>query len=558
VVTRTGVLAALALAPAYLPLAWAAPRTEALQAAHAVGGRSPAPRQRPIVVASKPFGESYLLAEMFAQLLEGRGYPVDRRPGLGATEVAFRALRSGAIDLYPEYTGTGLVAILGDSALRDPRLAFARVATEFERRFGVRWLPPLGFENTYAIAVRRETAERLHLASLSDLARAGAELRAGLTPDFIGRPDGLAGLARAYGLRFAAVHPLGQAVKYQALAAGRVDVVDGYSTDGQIARYDLVVLRDDRRFFPPYEAAALVGARLAAEQPAALVALAELSGRLSEARMRELNRRVEVNGEPIRGVARSALTALGVLQGAAAPGESAEAAAPVAPGAPAHPTAAEARAGGNESFAAYLYQRRGDLGRLALRHVLLVAVSLAAGILLAVPLGLALAGSPRGADAALGAAGLLQTIPSIALLAFMIPLLGIGVVPALVALFLYSLYPILRSTYAGVRNADPAAVAAAHALGMTAGQVLRHVRLPLAAPVIMAGIRTAAIIAVGTATLAAFIGAGGLGEPIATGLALADTRMILSGAVPAAILALVVDLALGLVEREVTPRGIQA
>jgi osmoprotectant transport system permease protein len=145
-------------------------------------------------------------------------------------------------------------------------------------------------------------------------------------------------------------------------------------------------------------------------------------------------------------------------------------------------------------------------------------------------------------------------MPGIALLAFMIPLLGIGVVPALVALFLYSLYPILRNTYTGVRDAAPDAVESAGALGMTPWQVLRYVRLPLASPIIMAGIRTAAVIGVGTATLAAFIGAGGLGDPIVAGLALSDTRMILFGAIPAAALALVVDAALGLVERVLTRR----
>jgi osmoprotectant transport system permease protein len=171
----------------------------------------------------------------------------------------------------------------------------------------------------------------------------------------------------------------------------------------------------------------------------------------------------------------------------------------------------------------------------------------------AVPLGLALERLSTGAEAAVRAVGLLQTLPGIALLAFMIPLLGIGLLPAVVALFLYSLYPILRNTWTGVREAAPDAVAAGTALGMTPGQVLRYVRLPLAAPVIMAGIRTAAVINVGTATLAAFIGAGGLGDPIAAGLALSDTRMILSGAIPAALLALAVDALLGGVERLVRP-----
>ena len=505
----------------------------------AAGVAAQAPPGRPIVVASKPFGESYLLAEMFAQLLEARGFAVERRPGLGATELAFEALRTGAIDVYPEYTGTGLTAILHEQPIADPREAFARVAAEFARRWGIRWLPPLGFENTYAIAVRRETAERLGLRTLSDLARAAPRLTAGLTPDFIGRPDGLPGIGRAYGIRFNAVRSLVPAVKYQALAAGEVDVIDGYATDGFIARYDLVVLTDDRRFFPPYQAAALVGARLPREAAGAVLALDELSGRLTEATMRRLNRRVEVDNEPIARVAADALRELG-LGATAGPHDAVR---------------GQSQASGRESLSAYLLAQGPTLFRLTLRHLLLVGISLLAAVLIAVPLGLLLERTPGAAETTIRAVGLLQTIPGIALLAFMIPLLGIGVVPALVALLLYSLYPILRNTYTGVRNADPDAVGAALAIGMTEGQVLRYVRLPLAAPVIMAGIRTAAVIDVGTATLAAFIGAGGLGDPIVAGLSLSDTRMILSGAIPAAGLALAVDAVLGMVERGVRVSG---
>jgi osmoprotectant transport system permease protein len=495
---------------------------------------------RPVVVASKPFGESYLLAEMFAQLLEARGIEVDRRPGLGATEIAFRAIRTGSADVYPEYTGTGLLAILGEQPVSDPRKVFDRVSREFRRRWNARWLPPLGFENTYAVAVRRETAERYGLATLSDLARVAQSLRAGLTPDFIGRPDGLPGLTRAYGMRFAEVRALLPAVKYQALAAAEVDVIDGYSTDGLIARYDLVVLRDDKRFFPPYEAAALVSGDLVERQPAAIAALTELSSRLDEATMRRLNQRLEVDREPVGRIARDALAGLGLT------------AAPTDAAAGAGGAVAEGREG---SFLRYLWDRRTELFGMARRHLLLVVLSLAAAIAAAVPLGLALERLPRGAEVAVRAAGVLQTLPGIALLAFMIPLLGIGVLPAVVALFLYSLYPILRNTYTGVRDAAPDAVAAGRALGMTPRQILRHIRLPLAAPVIMAGIRTAAVINVGTATLAAFIGAGGLGDPIAAGLALSDAWMILSGAIPAALLALGVDGVLGAVERVVRPGG---
>ncbi len=496
---------------------------------------TPRSQTRPIIVASKPFGESYLLAEMFAQLLEARGFTVDRRPGLGATEIAFQALRANQIDVYPEYTGTGLLAILHQQPTGDARQVYRRVAREFRERYGARWLPPLGFQNTYAIAVRRETARRYGLVTLNDLARVSGTLRAGLTPDFIGRPDGLPGLESAYGIAFRSVRALLPAVKYQALAAGEVDVIDGYSTDGFIARYDLVVLEDDRFFFPPYEAAALISARLAGDLPSAVAALTELSGLLTEGDMRRLNRRIEVDGIPIPRVAAGELLALGLTRAASG-----------------RPLAERDT---SRDLFGYLWNQRQTILSLTLRHLFLVGVSLALAVAVALPLGLSLERTRALAEPMIRGVGLLQTLPSIALLAFMIPLLGIGVIPALVALFLYSLYPILRNTFTGVRDAAPDAVAAGWALGMTPRQILRYVRLPLAGPVIMAGIRTAAVINVGTATLAAFIGAGGLGDLIAAGLALSDTRMILSGALPAALLALLVDGALGMCERVVRPGG---
>jgi osmoprotectant transport system permease protein len=502
---------------------------------------------RPVVVASKPFGESYLLAEMFAQVLERQGIAVARQPGLGSTEIVFQAVRAGAVDVYPEYTGTGLIAILQDTlpgeALADPRRVFAHVADAFAARYRVRWLPPLGFENTFALAVRAETAREHKLRTLTDLARESAALRAGFTPDFIQRPDGLLGLTRAYGesIRPRTVKPLLPALKYQALAEGAVDVIDGFSTDGLLARYNLIVLEDDRRFFPPYQAAALLGPEAAARADV-VSALTLLSGTLGEGTMRALNRRVEVDREDVRQVAAAALESVGL----------GPARARVGGGSPNDPVSTGSRPT-RESFGAYVWTRRGTLVQLTVRHLWLVALALAGAALVAVPIGLALERAWHVAGPALGGLGVIQTIPSIALLAFMVPLLGVGVAPALIALWLYALYPIARATYSGVRDADPAAVEAAEALGMTPRQRLMNVRLPLAAPVIMAGVRTAGVITVGATTLAAFIGAGGLGEPIVTGLALADTRMVLFGAVPAAALALVVDGVLAVVERSVRP-----
>lgn len=491
---------------------------------------------RPVVVGSKPFGESYLLAEMFAQIMEARGVPVSRRFGLGGTEIVFPALQRGDIDVFPEYTGTGLLVILKAPMATGAQQVFDTVSREFQRRFDVRWLAPLGFENTYAMSVRTETAERLGLKTLSDAARVSGELRAGLTADFIGLPDGLPLLRRVYGLEPRSVNALAVAVKYQALVTGEVDLIDAYSTDGLLDRYPLTVLEDDRHVFPPYDAAAVVRGAVAREQPAAIAALTELSGRIDVTRMRRLNAQVEVEGRPAADVARRALAELG-LTAAAAVG-------------PAVGAVAE------RGLAAYLWDRRADLWRMSLRHLWLAGVSLSFAVLLGVTLGLIVARRPAGETVTRGV-GLLQTIPGIALLAFMLPVLGIGTVPALTALVLYSLYPIVRGTVTGIRQADAGAVQAAHALGMTPRQVLRLVELPLAMPVVMAGIRTAAVINVGTATLAAFVGAGGLGDPIVAGLALADTRMVLSGAIPAAVLAVLVDVGLAGLQRRLTPAALR-
>jgi osmoprotectant transport system permease protein len=491
----------------------------------------------PIVVASKPFGESYILAEMFAQLLEAHGIAVTRRPGLGATDVAFAALRTNAIDVYPEYSGTGLQVILKDTlpaaVMANSAAVFAHVQRASVERFGVRWLPSLGFENTYAIAVLPATAARLKLQTLTDLARNPRTLSGGMTSDFIAGVDGLPALTDVYGLQLKSVRPLAPALKYQALLAGSVDVIDAYSTDGLLARYKLVVLADDRHVFPPYDASAVLSPRVTSTRPDVIAVLTLLSGRIDALTMRALNSRVEVDQTDVRVVAHDALASLGLLASST--------------------DAVRATSVVSTGFPGYVWNRRANIASLALRHLLLVIAALFAAAIIAIPLGLLLERSRQIAEPVIRALGVLQTIPSLALLAFMIPLLGIGVVPALVAMFLYSLYPIARNTFSGVRDADPAAIEAAEALGATPMQRLLMVRLPLAAPMIMAGVRTAAVLTVGAATLAAFIGAGGLGEPIVTGLALADTRMILSGALPAAALALLVDGALALVERAVTP-----
>jgi len=319
-----------------------------------------------------------------------------------------------------------------------------------------------------------------------------------------------------------------EAVRATKKEAPHVDLIAGNSTAGQIEALDLLMLEDDRGYFPPYDAVPLVNGEALRRWPQLGLALTRLAGTLSESTMRGWNKRVEVDGESIEAVAAEFLATLG-MTGAASP-----------------PAPAPARDAG---LWAYLVAHRGQLLDRVAEHLVLVAVAMGVGILVAIPLALLVHRRERTAEAVIRGVGILQTIPSIALLAFMIPPLGVGAVPAVVALFLYSLFPMVRATVTGVREASPAAVQSATALGMTAGQVLRRVRIPLAVPMILAGVRTSAVISVGTATLAAFIGAGGLGQPIVAGLQLNDATVVLSGAIPAAVLAVAVDLILARVQR---------
>ncbi len=489
-----------------------------------------------IVVGSKNFEESRLLAEMFAQLLESRtSLQVDRRLGLAGTQVCFEALKNGAIDVYPEYTGTGLVSILNEKVTGSPSQTLNRVRSEFLGRWNLWWLSPLGFENSWEIAVPKELAEREHLETISDLARVSKTLHGGFGHEFVGREDGLLGLQRVYGLEWKSVDHLQQALQYQAAKQRTIDALDVYSTDGRLILYNLKVLRDDRHFFPPYEAAALVRGETLKRHPEVGTILGLLAGSLDEDTMRAYNLRLQEGHESEAVVARDALRSLGLSNKKASGLD------------------LEIRGTG---FCAHVWGARRELGRLTLQHLELSAAALALGALFAIPLGLWLERRRGWAETVIRVLGIFQTVPSLALLAFMIPFLGVGTVPAIAALWIYSLFPIVRNTYSGVRDADPKAVEAATALGMTPGQILREIRLPLAAPVVMAGLRTAAVLTVGTATLAAFIGAGGLGEPIVTGLQLANTGMILSGAIPAALLALLVDSGLGWVEGRLRPAGL--
>jgi len=471
---------------------------------------------QPLQVGSKRFTESYLLGEIVRVTLISQGIPAEHRQGLGNTAILATALQQGQIDIYPEYTGTIVRELLKREAAVDAQAPLAQI-NEWLKPLGLKAAVPLGFNNSYALAMREADAARLGIATISELATKAPALKPGLSHEFIARADGWPALQRAYSLTLAPGSGLDHGLAYQALAGGQVDLIDVYTTDAQLARQPVRVLRDDKQFFPRYDAVLLMRATVD-DKP-----LQGLTGRLPEVRMIQLNAAAELEGRAFADVARDFLRS-------------------------ATPTSAP------QGFTARLLAP--DLAQLLVQHLALVLASLALAVMVAVPLGIAAHRLPRLAAPVMAVTGLLQTLPSLALLAFLIAIVGrIGFVPALLALFVYALLPIVRNTHAGLQAVSTGLTQAALALGLTRGQALRSIELPLALPTLMAGVKTAAVTNVGTATVAAFVGAGGLGERIVAGLAVNDSALMLAGALPAAALAIAVQLSFDALERLVMRGG---
>lgn len=465
---------------------------------------------QPIRVGSKHFNEGYILSEITAQLLETGGFKVERRFNLGGTVVCFEALRNDEIDLYPEYTGT-----IAAEILKNPSLKYHDIQTNLDKNFSLRITAPYGFSNTYALICTDDLGKKLNLNRISDLAR-HPELQFGLSYEYLKRVDGWDNLKVKYNLSQKPI-AIEHGLAYQALIEEKISITDAYSTDGEISKYNLRMLEDDLNFFPEYQAVTLYRPGIPA---GALQIIKKLEGAIDEKKMRAMNAAVLFGNQSVAQVANSFLKEKMLSTTRIEDGDS--------------------------MFI--------DIALHTLVHLELTFVSLILAIIVSIPLAIALYWKPRFASTVVNLTGLLQTIPSIALLAFMIPVFGIGVIPAVVALFLYALLPILRNTLSGLQAVDPLLKNVAAGIGMNRYQRLRIVELPLCMHAIMAGIRTAAVINVGTATLAAFIGAGGLGEFVVSGLALNNTSLILQGAIPAALLAIILELGFGLLQRALTPR----
>jgi osmoprotectant transport system permease protein len=481
------------------------------------GGVAAAQQGDTLHVGSKRFTESYILGEVLTQTAAPHAKVVHLQ-GLGNTAIVLAALQAGRIDVYPEYLGTIDLEILKHTQgtpLEQIRRELAPM--------GLGVAVPLGFNNTYALATRGD-AEGVR--KLSDLA-ARDKLRFGLSHEFIGRADGWPGLSARYGLT-QRPEGLDHGIAYEALMQRQVDVIDIYSTDAKIRQYGLRVLDDDRAYFPRYDAVLLYRLDAARRFPAAWKAIGQLEGRIDADDMIAMNAAAEIDGKSFADVARDWLAA----QGANATGAATAGAKPAA----------------RDGLLAKIFDR--NLWPLTRQHLTLVLFAVAMACAVGIPLGVMAAVFPRLRQLVLGLTGVLQTVPSLALLALLIPLLGrIGTVPALVALVVYALLPIVRNTCTGLLQVPAGLRMAALALGLRPSQRMVLVELPLALPVILAGVKTAAVLSVGTATIAAFIGAGGYGERITIGLALNDNDMLLAGAIPAAVLALLTQAVFELLER---------
>ena len=469
-----------------------------------------------VKIGSKAFTENIILGELIAHLVNHAGAKAVYQPGLGGTKILWNALLRGEIDIYPDYTGTIRQEMFAKSEIRN----FADLRKLLSEK-NILISKPLGFNNTYAIGMKKEVATKYGIRKLSDLQNYPL-LKFGFGNEFMDRNDGWQSLRKHYQLPQTNVRGLDHSLAYRGLESGAIDVTDGYATDAEIAYYDLHILEDDRQHFPKYHAVLLYRADLPERVPQIVTALQKLVGNISDAEMVKMNARAKLEKVAESRVAADFLAAK---------------------------FAVKSEVITEETVLSRFYKH-------TIEHLILVVISVFAAIVVSIPLGI-LAAKTKFGQVILGSVGIIQTIPSLALLVFMIPLLGIGNAPAIAALFLYSLLPIVRNTYAGLHDISPQIRESAYALGLPPWARLRLIELPLASRSIFAGIKISAIINIGFATLGALIGAGGYGQPILTGIRLDDTSLILQGAIPAAGLALLVQGLFELAEKVVVPKGLQ-
>lgn len=475
-----------------------------------------------IKLGSKRFTESYILGEMLHQIaLQTGEAEVEYRPGLGNTGIVYAALEEGAIDAYPEYTGTIIHELLKTP---EKTMDLADLKNQL-RPLGLDVGIPFGFNNAYAVAMNKEKAQKLGITKISDLKK-HPDLKMGFSQEFLKRTDGWLELKKAYHLPHENVFGIDHSLAYEALESNQIDMTDVYTTDPKIEKNALIVLQDDLHFFPTYDAVLIYRSDFPKRFPRTWQAFNQLKGQISEKEILTMNAEAELEGQNFTSIAQRFLH----LRDKEKPER--------------------------QSFLELLFGP--DLWPLTKQHLFLVFGSLIPAIVVGIILGILAAYYPLMRHSILSFVGIVQTIPALALLAFLIPMLQqIGTLPALIALFLYALLPIVRSTYAGLTGIPNPLKESAVVLNLSPMHRLGVIELPLAANSILAGIKTAAVMSVGMATIAAFIGGGGYGERIVTGLALNDYQMLLAGAIPSCVMAILFELGFDLLDHLVIPKGLR-
>lgn len=468
-----------------------------------------------VVLGTKIFTESYILGEIAAQKIENSSQiSIVRKPGMGSTGVLFQSLKSGAIDIYPDYTGT-----IAETILKNPKLKSIEEINLALDALGLTISGSLGFNNTYALAVSESVAKKYDLDKISDLEKIGPAIRVAFSYEFMNRQDGYRGMVQRYPIHFAPEHikSMEHSLVYQAISEGAVDLIEVYSTDANIQKYKLHVLKDNLNYFPAYRAVWVARKDFVDHHPDEWKSLTSLEGKIDEDKMISLNALADLEKISFSEIASKFLGS---------------------------------KRTSSQNGLHEIPQRTSE-------HLFLVLSSLIFSILVGIPLGIFAARHRRGGQLILLFSALVQTIPALALLCFLIPVFGIGLKPALVALCLYSLLPVVLNTFTAIESLDKKHLENAKAFGMTPLQILFRIELPLGSPIILAGVKAATIVSVGTATLAALVGAGGYGALIVSGLSLNDIPSILSGAIPAAIMALIAHLIFGIIGKWIVPRGLQ-
>jgi osmoprotectant transport system permease protein len=468
-----------------------------------------------IVVGSKIFTEGYILGEVAAQIIENSSAtPVSRKLGMGSTGLLFEALHSGAIDVYPDYSGT-----LAETILKNPSLKSLEQISAALSPLGLTISKSLGFDNTYALAIKNSFAEAHHLQTISDLVQIAPQIRAAFSYEFMDRKDGYPGLVEHYKIPFdsSKMNRMEHSLVYQAINTNAVDMIEVYSTDANIKRFDLRLLKDDKGYFPIYQAVWVARKSFVENHPAEWQSLRKFEGTINEALMSSMNAQADIQKDSFAKIASGFLGTQSVH---------------------------------SETRYDQVLQRTKE-------HLWLVGLSLLFSILIGIPLGIMAARFSAAGQFILLFSGTIQTIPALALLCFLIPAFGVGTKPALVALCLYSLLPVVLNTFTGIRALDPKHFENAKAFGLSRFQILRRLTLPMASPTILAGVKTGTIVSIGTATLAALVGAGGYGALIITGLSLNDIPLILMGAIPAAAMALIAHLCFAVAEVLVVSKGLR-